>query len=139
MGSPLSPVIANIYMEDFEAKALNSFPLTPEEWKRYVNDIFAKWRHGRVLLEDFLAHLNSLSEHIKFTMEMEEEGKLAFLDVLLTKKVDGSLGYQVYRKNTHTDRYVHANSHHHPDQKVGAIQTLSCRAKRISDIDHLEK
>ena len=42
MGSPLSPVIANIYMEHFEIKAINSFPLTLDEWKRYVDDIFAK-------------------------------------------------------------------------------------------------
>ena len=78
-------------------------------------------------------------EHIKFTMEMEEEGKLAFLDVLLTKKVDGSLGYQVYRKKTHTDRYLHADSHHHPAQKAGVIQTLAYRSKRILDTDHLEQ
>ena len=24
MGSPLSPIVANLYMEDFEAKALNT-------------------------------------------------------------------------------------------------------------------
>ena len=34
MGSPLSPIIANIYMEHFEQIALKSFPFTPEEWKR---------------------------------------------------------------------------------------------------------
>ena len=72
-------------------------------------------------------------------MKMEEDGKLAFLDVLLTKMVDGRLGYQVYRKKTHTGRYLHADSHHHPAQKDGVIQTLAYRAKRISDTDHLEK
>ena len=29
MGSPLSPVVANIYMEDFEKKANESFSLKP--------------------------------------------------------------------------------------------------------------
>jgi len=46
MGFPLSPLIANLYMEHFEHMALRSFPFTPEEWKRYVDDIFAKWSHG---------------------------------------------------------------------------------------------
>jgi hypothetical protein len=40
-------------------------------------------------LEEFLTHLNNLSQHIKFTIEMEEDGKLPFLDVLLTKKENG--------------------------------------------------
>ena len=35
MGSPLSPIIANLYMENFETKALNT-----AMWKRYVDDTF---------------------------------------------------------------------------------------------------
>lgn len=46
MGSPLSPLIANLYIEQFEQMALSSFPFTPKEWKRFVDDIFAKWSHG---------------------------------------------------------------------------------------------
>ena len=113
-GSPLSPVIANIYMEHFEMKAINSLPVTPDERKRHVDDIFAKWHHRIEKLHDLLAHLNSLFQHIKFTIKIENDGKLPFLDVLLTKKEDGGMGYEVYRKDTHTYRYIHANSHHHP-------------------------
>ena len=29
MGSPISPLVANLYMEDFEKKAINSAPHTP--------------------------------------------------------------------------------------------------------------
>lgn len=71
-GSPLSPIIANIYMEHFEKIALNSFPYTPEAWKRYVDDVFAKCSHEKEKLEYFLTHINSLSEHIKFTIESEK-------------------------------------------------------------------
>jgi hypothetical protein len=35
--------------------------------------------------------------NIKFTMEMEKNGSLPFLDVLITKKPGGSLGHTVYR------------------------------------------
>ena len=73
-------------MEHFEGRSLNFLSSTPGEWKRYVDDIFSKWGHGKEKLNDFLAHLNSLSEHIKFTLEMEKENQLPFLDVLLTKK-----------------------------------------------------
>jgi hypothetical protein len=38
MGSPLSPVIANFYMEDFEEAALDLAPHKPISWFRYVDD-----------------------------------------------------------------------------------------------------
>ena len=45
MGSPLSPVLANIFMEHFEQNALTNSALVPKLWKRYVDDIFAVWSH----------------------------------------------------------------------------------------------
>lgn len=38
MGSPLSPTIANIYMEFFEELALESTHTRPSLWLRYVDD-----------------------------------------------------------------------------------------------------
>jgi hypothetical protein len=49
------------------------------------------------------------------------------------------LGHQVYRKKTHTDSYLHADSYHHPSQKSGVLNTLAVRAFRISDPDHLKE
>jgi hypothetical protein len=37
MGSRLAPVIGNIYMKDYEKAALESAPLKPHCWFRYVN------------------------------------------------------------------------------------------------------
>ena len=72
-------------------------------------------------------------------MEIEENNNISLLDVLITKHGDGSLAHQVYRKPTHTDRYLHANSHHFPSQKLGVINTLITRALRISDKERMEQ
>ena len=45
MGSPLSPVLANLYMEYFEEMALGSTSLKPSMWLRYVDDTFILWPH----------------------------------------------------------------------------------------------
>ena len=60
MGSPLSPIIANIYMEHFEEKTLSSAPLKPKVWRRYVDDTFVLWSHSQETLEAFLNHLTLL-------------------------------------------------------------------------------
>lgn len=43
MGPLLSPVVANIYMQDFEQRALTKAPLKPSLWLRYVDDTFVIW------------------------------------------------------------------------------------------------
>ena len=76
---------------------------------------------------------------IKSTMEVEENKRIPFLDVLIYKKTDGSLGHKVFRKKTHTDSYLDADSHHHPTQKLGIINTLATRASTICDDKHLKE
>jgi len=71
-------------------------------------------------------------------MEVEENGHLPFLDILLSRRDDGSICHQVFWKKTHTEQYFHANSHHFLTQKFGVLNTLATRALRISDDDHLD-
>jgi hypothetical protein len=46
MGSPLSPVIANFYMKDYEKAALESAPPKLRCWFRYLDDTFVFWQHN---------------------------------------------------------------------------------------------
>ncbi|XP_071794470.1 uncharacterized protein [Asterias amurensis] len=85
MGSPISPVLANIFMEDFEQKALGTARLKPKLWLRYVDDTFIIWSHGLENLDDFLSHINRQHPNIQFTMETETSDSLPFLDYRLTK------------------------------------------------------
>jgi len=54
MGSPLSPIIANFYMEDFEMKAIGIAIHKPSCWYRYDDDNFVIWPHGKEKRTDFL-------------------------------------------------------------------------------------
>ena len=82
--------------------------------------------------------MNSQNDSIKFTKEFEENNELPFLDTLVMRTQEGGIAHKVYRKKTHTEQYLHALSHHHPNQKLGVLNTLFTRALRISDNDHLE-
>jgi hypothetical protein len=131
MGSPLSPVIANIYMEDFEERALKNSLLKPKLWLRYVDDILIVWPHSNSDLELFLEFLNNIEPTIQFTYEKEENGSLPFLDVLLTRSPNNTIQTTVYRKPTHTNQYLHATSCHHPQQKLNVLKTLYNRATSV--------
>ena len=48
MGSPVSTVIANLYME-FEEQAITAAPYEPKIWKRYVDDIFTIFSNANIL------------------------------------------------------------------------------------------
>ena len=56
---PLSPVIANFFMEDFEEKALNQATLKPTCWYRYVDDTFVIWPHVLKIVILFVAEYGS--------------------------------------------------------------------------------
>ena len=73
MGSPLSPVIANLYLESLEETAIRSVPFKPKLWVRYVDDTFVIWSHGPDRLRSFHQHLNKQHPNIQFTVE-EEKG-----------------------------------------------------------------
>ncbi|KAG8238289.1 hypothetical protein J437_LFUL015261 [Ladona fulva] len=88
-------------------------------------------------LERFLQHLNSQHPSIKFTMDIERDKQLPFLDVLV-KEDNGKFGHSVYQKRTHMDQYLNTTSHHHLMQKISLIRTLVHRAYKLSDADPID-
>ena len=41
MGSPISPIIADIFMEDLEDKTFVTYDATPRIWYRFVDDVIS--------------------------------------------------------------------------------------------------
>ncbi|CAG5028243.1 unnamed protein product [Parnassius apollo] len=70
-------------------------------------------------------------------MELEANNSLAFLDVLVIRNPDNTIGHTVYRIKTHTNRYLNGESHHHPSQLATVGKSLFQRARGICDRKHL--
>ena len=128
MGSPISPIVANLYLEDLEVKAIQSAQNPPTFWRRFVDDTLTIIKSSQI--DNFLQHLNSIDQaNIKFTKEdSRPDGSMPFLDILITPEQDGSLKTTVYRKPTHTDLYLQWDSNHTITSKYGVVGTLHHRA-----------
>ena len=134
MGAPSSPAIANLYMGKLEEKAISTFDgPKPRFWRRYVDDVFAILK--RSVLIKFLAHLNTQHPAIRFTVETESEKELPFLD-LNVRRSDNILSTDVYRKPTHTGRYLDFRSNHPESAKRSVVRSLADRQQYITGGDY---
>ena len=130
MDSPVSVTVANMVMENVEQRALSTFDYQPLFWKRYVDDTFTALPAS--VIDRFHKHLNSIEPSIQFTVEIEENGRLPFLDVLVIRNDDGTLCSSVYRKKSHTDQYLQYSSHRPSSHKQSVARTLFTRASTHS-------
>ena len=128
MGSPVSATIANLVMEYIEDRAISTAAHPPKWWYRYVDDSHVCLKKDHV--QEFHDHLNSIDPNIQFTKEIEEDNRLSFLDTT-TSRVRGHVQVSVYRKPTHTDKYLDYNSHHPAQHKRSVVNTLLDRAQEI--------
>jgi hypothetical protein len=122
MESPLSPVVNNIFVENFEQLALTTEQQKPKMRLRYVDDTFVIWPHGPVWLQEFLDHLNNLGPSIQFTMETECNNTLPFLDVLITRR-ESSLITTDYKK-TYTHWLI---------SSLSVQSSTTCEARNCSE------
>ena len=128
---PLAPVLANLFMGHHEKLWINEFQGNkPRFYRRYVDDIFATFQNASEA-ENFLNHINNKHQNIKFTMEVEQNKTLAFLDILINFEKD--LTTSVYRKKTYTGLLTNYLSFTPFQYKIGLIRTLLDRTYKINN------
>ena len=120
MGSPVSVVVAEIVMQNIEERALTTCRQTIPLWLRYVDDTFTAVHKDEI--DEFHDHLNEQNADIQFTREVEEDGKLPFLDCLVSRD-ENTLRTTVYRKPTHTDRLLDESSYNPTSHKATTIKS----------------
>ena len=124
MGSPLSPTLANIFLCHHESQWISDCPnsFKPKYYKRYMDDTFLIFE-DEDQAKQFLAYMNGRHEKIKFTIETEQENKIPFLDVLVSKRED-HMDLGIYRKPTFTGLGVNFISACYENFKLNTFNTL---------------
>jgi len=84
MGSPLSPILADIEMQDLEEKAISNLNLDFPFYYRYVDDILLLTSEDKV--NTILNTFNNIHKRLQFTLELEKNRSINFLDLSLIIK-----------------------------------------------------
>jgi len=87
MGSPLSPIVTDLALQDLELHTLSKLPFSLLFYVRYVDDIVLAAPHHS--LDLILHEFNSFHIRLKFTMEVEGQ-KLNFLELKIINN-DGKM------------------------------------------------
>ena len=128
MGSPLAPVLANIFMGFHESKWLNEYNLNkPKFYLRYVDDTLAAFDNEQDSL-NFLDFLNNKHPNIKFTIEKQNNHSIAFLDVFIPGINNQNLTLQTYHKPTYTGLFLNFESFTSFSYKISLIKCLIDRS-----------
>ena len=106
-------------------------------WKRYVDDTFTFVKKNHI--SEVINEINAFHPNIKFTHETEQDNKIAFLDVLLTKREDGNIETSVYRKPTNNSIYIHWNAFGPRQWKTGTLYGIVRRAYEICSTEESRK
>ncbi|KAI5721655.1 hypothetical protein M8J77_023521 [Diaphorina citri] len=132
MGSPLSPLLAEAYMDDFETQFFNSTsPLLQNilTYHRYVDDILILWTGTHQEAQNLLVFANSLRENIKFEIEIGGN-VINFLDLTI-HITSNKLEFNIYHKPTSTDTCIPHDSTHPQNQKMAAFRAYFNRLLEV--------
>ena len=131
MGSPLAPVLANIFTGFNKSKWLNEYNLNkPKFYLRYTGDILAAFDIKQGSL-NFQIFLNNRHPNIKFSIETQNDHSIAFLDVFISDINNQNLTFQTYQKSTYTGLLLNFKRFTLFSYKISLIKCLIDRSFKI--------
>ena len=125
MGSPTSFILSEIYLQYLENTNIINIVTIPgiEGYFTYVDDILIIYNKTQVDINEILILFNNLTPYLNFTLELEKDSKLNFLDISLTK-TSNRISYDIYMKPTTTDTVI-PNDSCHPREHNGLRTAIS--------------
>jgi hypothetical protein len=134
MGKTYAPGLADIYMEEFDDKAITGFYIKPLLFYRYLDDIFLVFTGSREQLKEYERFLNTLIDGITITLCCSDVS-VDFLDTTVYKHQENDvdvLHTKVYFKSTDTHQLLEKSSFHPRHVARGVLKSQVLRFKRIS-------
>ena len=127
---------ANLFMGRFEQQAIENAPFKPPVWKRFIDDGFMIWSHGKERLENFISYLHSIHSSIKFTHEysISSHQTISFLDVQVQLS-NNQIQTDLHTKPTDKHQYLLKTSCHPNHTKEAIPFSLFLRLRRICSTD----
>lgn len=121
MGSCLSPFLADVFMDHLEnTSIISNSNKEILHWYRYVDDCLCFLDCDQQGAERLLTKINNIHPKIAFTLEIENNKKLNFLDLTIHKN-EQNLKFSIYRKPTQTDHVIPDQSNHPQQHKMAAF------------------
>lgn len=137
MGNPLSPLLADIFVNHLEL-IIHKHPQIQHfiYWYRYVDDILTCFTGTKRQLNIFLNFINNIHPNIKFTMEVEQNKQINFLDLTIQNN-KGIHSFKIFHKPSHTDTVIHNSSSHPYPHKMAAFNSMIHRLLNVplSEVD----
>lgn len=139
MGTKMAPAYANLVLAFLEVKLFNqceqhfgksTTTKITQNYFRYLDDIFIKWHDSFGSIDTFHKLLNNLHPNFIFIMK-QNKNKINFLDILLYRKLDNTIGTDIYHKPTDSFQYLHFFSNHPRHIKRNVPYTLASRISKI--------
>lgn len=129
MGSPLSPILAKILMNNILAKIIPNL-VTPKFIALYVDD--SLWLLKKNEINKVLSGLNNYHHRIKFTHEIETNNSISFLDITIIRLGD-EIVTNWYKKPFASSRLLNFYSLH---ESSCIIQTAIAYVEMIKKLSH---
>ncbi|CAF3367010.1 unnamed protein product [Rotaria sp. Silwood2] len=129
MGNTLSPILADIYMDEYQKQHLHEVNIPNKIW-RYVDDILIITKMNKPELDQYVYDLNKIRGTIKFTSEFEQNDQINYLDTMLTKtKINNDIILKIrwFRKDTAADRLLNYESSHGKSIKNNIVKNMTTR------------
>lgn len=134
MGKRFAPALANIYLRNFDNRAQHSSIGHPENYFRFLDDIFFLWVGSVRELELFEQEMNTFIPGIKISLT-HKHTNIEFLDTVIYKEYLNTgmarLHTKVFFKHTDTHQLLHGKSAHPRHTIQGILKSQLIRFKRI--------